>query len=235
MQYLDPDTGEPAGFVGLVGKMLARDLGVRAEFVDLERVVHVGEHVDAPWIDHLPYLLDGRVEIMLKHGNTPRRSLEAEFTTEPILCQKSSIVVRRDGGMFDENDLNQAGRVIAVLAKSSQEFHARERYPSAEVRAFPDGYNLLGAVLSGEADACLPDYQVKDFFAEHPECTALPTYDGRPFISYCIHPCIKPGEQRLLNWLNSWVAFRKAQEGVFERVLERAKRDFEAKRERISA
>lgn len=34
-QYLDPRTGEPAGVVGLVGKLLAQDLGVRAEFVEL--------------------------------------------------------------------------------------------------------------------------------------------------------------------------------------------------------
>ncbi|NJL44274.1 MAG: hypothetical protein HC945_03100 [Nitrosarchaeum sp.] len=34
-QYLDADTGEPAGVVGLTGQLLAEDLGVRAEFVEL--------------------------------------------------------------------------------------------------------------------------------------------------------------------------------------------------------
>jgi ABC-type amino acid transport substrate-binding protein len=233
LMYFDPDTGEAEGFVGRVGKMLAKDLGVRPTFVIIPRVVHVGENVDYPWVDQLPYLLDGRVDIMLKHGNTPRRCLEAEFATQSILTKEAVIVVRRDGSMFDERDLNQPGRVVAVWSGSSQEYHARERFPLAEVRGFSDDHDICGAVAAREVDACLPDDGVPAFFAAHPECVALPTHDGRPFVAYCIHPCIKPGDQRFLNWLNSWIAFRKAQEGVFQRVLEAAKRDFEAKRERI--
>jgi hypothetical protein len=44
--------------------------------------------------------------------------------------------------------------------------------------------------------------------------------DGQPIIPYkdCVHPCIKPGDQRFLNWLNSWMAFNKAT-GKFDRIM----------------
>ena len=83
-QYLDPDTGEPAGLVALVGELLAQDLNVRAEFVNM------------PWADHISALLDGRIDISVKHTLTPHRALQVEFTVYSILCEEGRIVVRRD-------------------------------------------------------------------------------------------------------------------------------------------
>jgi ABC-type amino acid transport substrate-binding protein len=210
-QYLDPATGEPAGLVGLVGQLLAEDLGVQVEFVEL------------PWAEHLAALLTGRVDISIKHTLTPQRAFEVEFTVHSLLCEEGRVVVRRSREWQNEIDLNQAQRVIAGAKGSSQEIHSRRRYPLAQLRMWPTAQEALAAVALGEADACLHDTLVPSFLQSHPECTVLTRADGRPVVPYrdCIHPCIRPGDPRFLNWLNSWLAFHQAG-GMFERVVVQA-------------
>jgi len=227
MQYLDPDTGEPAGFVALVGKLLARDLGVRAEFVGQDQL---------PWSDVLPALRDGRLDISVKHTNTPPRAFEVEFTVHSIICEEGRFVIRRDRGLRSEADLHQPGRIIVVAKGSSQALQGREYPTPAEIRILPTWGDTFEAVVSGEADACLHDTGVPTFLLAHPECTVLTREDGQPAVAYvdCIHPCIRPGDPRFLNWLNNWIAFWKPG-GTFERLLKVADRDHQTKVERILA
>lgn len=217
-QYLDPDTGTPAGVVGRVGQLLAKDLGVRAEFVEL------------PWAEHLPALLAGRVDISVKHTLTPQRALEVEFTAHSLLCETGRVVVRRERSWQSEADLNQPQRVIAVALGSSQEVQARRRYPLAEVRKFSTAQAALEAVALGEADACLHDTLVPNFLRSYSGCTVLLQEDDQPVIPYqdCIHPCIRPGNPRFLNWLNSWLAFHRAS-GTIERIVAEAEAAYQAK------
>ena len=224
MQYLDPDTGEPAGFVALVGKLLARDLGVRAEFVEL------------PWVEQVPAIVDGRVDISVKHTNSPPRGFKVEFIAHSIVCEEGRYVIRRDRGLHNEADLNQPGRIIGVVDGSSQALHGREYPPPVQVRTFPTKEDVFQAVVTGEIDACIHDTGVPNFLLAHPECTVLTGEDGQPAVAYvdCVHPCIKPGDQRFLNWLNNWTAFWKAG-GTFVRLLGQADREHEAKLERILA
>ncbi len=223
-QFLDPDTGAPAGLVGLVGELLAQDLGVRAEFVDM------------PWAEHIPALLDGRVDISVKHTNTPQRAFEVEFTQLSILCEEGRVVVRRDRGLSGEDALNQPSRSISVASGASQEIHIRERFPRATLRRYATTDEAFEAVVRGEVDACLHDTKVPVFLRTHPECTVLTDADTRPVTPYldCVHPCIRPGDQRFLNWLNNWMAFRRAS-GTFERLIAEAERGYQAKLERIGA
>lgn len=221
-QYTDPDTGEPAGVVGLLGKLLAKDLAVRAEFVDLT------------WADHIPALLKDRVDVCLKHTNTPERALVVEFSTGRVLRYEGKVVIRRDGGIRTEAELNQPHRIVTCGQGSSQEDQIQERYSQAQFRPYPKTEEALLAVAEGVADACLADASVPDFLRLHPECTILTDKEGQPVITSVdySHPMIKPGDQRFLNWVDNWMDFHEVQ-GTIERIREEAYRAFEAKFERI--
>jgi len=224
MQYLDPDTGEPAGFVPLVGQLLARDLGVRAEYIKV------------PWPDQISAIVDGRADISVKHTNSPSRAFDVEFTIHSLVCEEGRYVVRRDRGLRSDADLNQPGRVIAVSEGSSQALQGREYPPPVQIRTFPTSRAAFEAVAAGEVDACMHDTGVPTFLLEHPECTVLTTDGGQLAVAYidCVHPCIRSGDPRFLNWLNNWVAFWKPG-GIFTRLLEQADREHAAKVERILA
>ena len=172
------------------------------------------------WEEHIVALLNEQVDISIKHTNTPKRAFDVEFTIESILCEEGRIVILGSNDLKKETDLNQAHRIISVAKGSSQEVHVRERYPLAQVKILTDAQETLEAVLDDKADACLHDTKVPGFLALHKECTVLAGDDGQPIIPYkdCVHPCIKPGDQRFLNWLKSWMSFNKAS-GKFDQIM----------------
>jgi polar amino acid transport system substrate-binding protein len=223
-QYLDPDTRAPMGVVGHVGRLLAQDLGVNVEFVDV------------PWGEQIPALLEGRVDICLKHTNRPDRALAVDFCTGRLERYEGKIVIRRDSGIRTESDLNDPARVIAATAGSHQEMQVRERYPAARLRTYANAHEGMLGVLRREADACLADASIPNFLLLHQECAVLLDQDGRPVITSLdfAHPCINGGDQRFLNWLNNWMDFHHVQ-GSFEKLIAQAYREHEAKFDRIMA
>jgi polar amino acid transport system substrate-binding protein len=223
-QYLDPDTGEPAGVVGKVGAILARDLGVRPDFVGLT------------WDGQLPALLASEVDICLKHTNTPERAFLVDFVRGRLERYEGRIVVRRERGWREEAELDDPGRVVAAIGGSHQEAQARERYPSAGVLLVATEHDGMEAVRRGDADACLGDAWVPNFLRLRPECDVLRRDDGEPIrtsLDYG-HPCIRKGDPNFLNWLDNWMDFHAVQ-GSFERAIEDAYREHAAKADTILA
>lgn len=221
-QYRDPDTRQPMGVVGHVGRLLAHDLGVDVEFVDI------------PWGEQIPALLNGRVDICLKHTNRPDRAFTVDFCTGRLERYEGKIVVRRDAGIHNEEALNQADRVVAATAGSHQEMQVRERYPAAQLRTYANAHEGMLGVLRREVAACLADASIPNFLLLHPECTVLMDQEGKAVLTSIdyAHPCIKAGDQRFLNWLNTWMDFHHVQ-GTFEKLIAQAYREHEAKFDRI--
>jgi ABC-type amino acid transport substrate-binding protein len=223
-QYLDPDTGEPSGVVGKVGALLAADLGVRAEFVPVE------------WEHQLPALLEGRVDICLKHTNTPERAFVVDFVRGRLEKYTGKIIVRRERDWTDERELNEPRRVIATIGGSHQQAQAGRRWPAATVRVFVTEHAAMDAVWAGEADAALGDAWVANFLLLRPECEALTDERGEPIVTSLdyAHPCIKKGDQQFLNWLDNWMDFHAVQ-GTIERAIADAYAEHAAKFEKLTA
>lgn len=223
-QYTDPDTSEPSGIVGLLGQQLAKDLGVRVEFVDLT------------WADHIPALLEDRVDICLKHTNTPSRALVVDFSTGRVLKYEVRAVIRRNSGLLGLDALNQPARRVACGAGSSQVEIVHEQLPRAEMVTFAKTEEALMAVVNRQVDACLADQSIPNFLRLHPECTVLADEQGAPVIfsvDYS-HPMIKPGDWRFLYWINNWMDFHQVQ-GTLDRIKAEAEKAFDLKRDRIMA
>jgi polar amino acid transport system substrate-binding protein len=223
-QYLDPDTGAPAGVVGIVGRLLAADLGVEPEFVPLS------------WGEQIPALIDGKVDICLKHTNRPDRAFLVDFSRGRLEKYEGKIVIRRDGGIASEADLNRPDRVIAATKGAHQEIQVRERYPRAQLRAVGDAHEGMTAVLHRAAHACLTDAAIPNFLRLHPECTVLAAADGQPVVTSIdyAHPCIKGGDMRFLNWLDNWMDYHSVQGHIAGAIAE-AYRAHGAKFDRIMA
>ena len=61
--YRDPESGAPDGLAPKVGAMIASDLGVELEIVEIL------------WPDQIPALFDRKVDLLPKHTLFPRRAL----------------------------------------------------------------------------------------------------------------------------------------------------------------
>jgi ABC-type amino acid transport substrate-binding protein len=191
--YLDQKTGEPSGVVCELGKIMADDLSVRANWVNV------------PWPEQMDVLLDARVDLLVSYTITPERARHIEFVgpvlpSEIVLAHRSEIMVR------SVQELNQSDKRIAVWHGSSVAEVAAAQLPNAVIVEYPDPTN---AVEEGLVDACVIDGVTKIFMDNHPNLRLLRDDQQQMVIlaqelGYC---AIRPGNPRLYNWLSNWLAY----------------------------
>jgi polar amino acid transport system substrate-binding protein len=199
--YLDPETGEPSGIAPAIGDMIAEDLEVDVEFLDI------------PWGDQIAAVQAGEVDLLPKHTLIPSRALEVEFVDGRWLQIRITCLVRRDGPVQDLEDLRRPGVTFACWPGSSIETMIRRRFPDARLIGSPDPAVDL---IAERADAILIDSVTRRFMELNPGLTLLRDADGRAHVLSREHNkiAIRAGDPRFLNWLNSWYDYRDAQGDV---------------------
>lgn len=194
--YIDPGNGRPTGVVPELSRVLAADLGVELELVEV------------PWHRHMSALLADEVDMLLSFTNTPQRALSIEFAGR-LLPDQASALVNVGGTVGTYEDLQEASRVIAVPRGSSVADIVTRHFPSATIVESDDP---IAKVESGEADAMVECAITRPLLARHPQLRPLSDADGRPIslgMEYG-HPAIRPGDPKFLNWLNNWLEFHRA-------------------------
>lgn len=199
VQYRD-DKGEPTGFDVEVAKMVAADLGVKAEFVDLD------------WDALIPALLSKKVDILWAgHTNTPKRALVVEFGGR---LEKTDVVmvVPANSNLKSKDELNDPKKTITVLLGSTSEKAAKMIFPKANIRSLQQQEALL-EVEAKRADASILDrYTAVPFVKKHPGTKILKEPSGEPVVvsrEYG-HAAMRKGDQGFVNWVNNWIDFYRA-------------------------
>ena len=196
--YRDRDTGEPEGVAPRVSAMIAEDLGVDLEIIEI------------PWPDQIPALFDGTVDLLPKHTLFPKRALELEFATGRLMQIRVTCQVPADRAGAGIESLQQDGVRIAVWHGSSNRDVAERFFPAATVVDASDPTRLL---LDGSVDAIVGDAVTRRYLELNPELALLRETDGTLIILSRGYNkvSIRPGDARLLNWLNSWYDSRDAE------------------------
>jgi polar amino acid transport system substrate-binding protein len=196
--YIDPQTGEPSGLAPIISGIMAKDLGVALECVDM------------PWPEHIPALLSGKVDLLPKHVNTPTRALTVEFTNGRLMAYRVTALIPADSTIADKAELNRKEKVISVWHGSSIREIIQREFPLATMKEFK---SPSAEVAEGRADACLTDSVTKIFLEKHPGLKFLRDKEGKLviFSHEYAQIAIKPGDQRFLNWINNWYQYNEAQ------------------------
>ena len=195
--YLDKKTGKPSGVVCELGRVLAQDLGVQPEWVDL------------PWPEQMAALLAERVDLLLSYTNTPQRALQVEFAG-PWLPSQVVVMLSADNSVGGLEALNQPGVRIGVWHGSSVVRVAARVFPQAALSEHDDP---PGAVAAGLVEAAVVDAVTKIFMQKHPNLRLLRDRSEKLLIlshEYG-HPAIRPGDPRFLNWLRNWLDYHRAE------------------------
>lgn len=194
--YIDPETGKPWGIGPIVGGLIAEDLGVELECVDL------------PWPEHIDALLDGRVDLLPKHTNTPERALRVDFANGRLTAYRVTALIRKGSGLT-RADLEQEGAVISTWHGASTTQVALRHFPRAIVKEFKEPHV---EVIENRADACVNDSITHVFLEKNPGLDLM--REGGKLVVLSrefVHPSIRPGDPRFLNWLNNWLEYHDAQ------------------------
>lgn len=196
--WIDEATGEPKGIAIEIGKLLAGDLGVRPEFVDV------------PWGDQFAALFDGRVDILPKPTMTPERALLMEFS-DRLMAFEVVVIARRDQSI-ELDALNREGIVLSGWKGSSCNDIARRTFPMATLVEYVDENEAKDGVVDGRAHAIVTDAVTKVSMERRPDLDFVREKNGEKVVlarEYG-HFAVRVGDQRFLNYLNSWIDYNRA-------------------------
>jgi polar amino acid transport system substrate-binding protein len=198
--------GEYTGFEIDVASRLAKDMGVKAEFIPTK------------WSGIIPALLTDKFDIIIGGmGITAERNLKVNFTI-PYYNSGMSMFANTEKckGWKSLEDFNKPGVVLALRMAATPKAAAAKFMPKAEVRLFDSEPQAVQEVLTGRAHAMVSDAPFPAHtVAEHPDKLFLPvkgTFTKEP-----IGMAVRKGDPDTLNYLDNWIRIVEAEGWLSER------------------
>lgn len=195
--FLDPITGEPQGVVPELAKIMAADLGVRLQLVEVA------------WPHMMEAVVNDEVDLLMSFTNLPKRALLLDFCG-PLLPDDVMALVRRSEKATTLGELDRDGSVVAVPTASSVIEIARRHFRRASIVEHDDP---IAGVEAGDADVAIDAAITRPLLARHPNLRTMKdgesssTVLGREFG----HPALRQGDPRAVRWIQNWLEYHRAQ------------------------
>jgi polar amino acid transport system substrate-binding protein len=187
-------TGKLVGFEIDVASRLAKDMGVKVEFVQTK------------WAGIIPALLTGKFDVIIGGmGILPERNLKVNFTI-PYEYSGMSMVANKKlaKGFKSLEDFNRPDVILAVRLGATPVAAAQKFMPKAQLRKFDDESQAIQELLNGNAYAVVASAPMPAFQAlKYPEKLFLPlkgTFTKEP-----IGFALRKGDVDTLNFFNNWI------------------------------
>ncbi len=198
--------GKLIGFEVDVARRLAKDMGVKIEFIPTK------------WSGIIPALLTGKFDVIIGGmGIRPKRNLKVNFSI-PYEYSGMSLVANRKkaAGFSSLKDFNKKDVVIAVRIGTTAAAAAEKYMPLAKKRLFDDESQAIQELLTGRATAVVASAPMPAFQAlKYPDTLFLPLKGS--FTKEPIGFALKKGDLDLLNFFNSWIRVVAAEGWLKER------------------
>jgi len=191
--YKDKD-GKPAGYDIDLLNMLATDLGVKLNIIDVpDNAANIAN------------VQSGKADIVSAGlVNTPKRSLVLNFT-RGYVPYTQVVIVPVNGGANSVAQLNQPGKKITALTASTAFFRAQLLFPKATVTPLAQDEALL-SVATGKADACLIEiYLATPFIAQHSNVKLM--NNGQAVATEFGCWGLLAGDYLFWRYLDNWIAY----------------------------
>jgi ABC-type amino acid transport substrate-binding protein len=193
-EFYKDSSGNPAGYDIDVLNLVAKDLNVKLNIIDVpDNAANIAN------------VQSGKAD-MVSAGlvNTPKRALVMNFT-KGYVPYTQILMVTTNGGINSIADLNKAGKKITALQASTAFFRAQLLFPKATVAPLAQDEALLD-VATGKADACLvEDYLAKPFIAQHSNVKLM--NNGAAVATEFGCWGILAGDYLWWRWLDNWISY----------------------------
>ena len=205
MSVRDPATNSYRGFDIEAMEALAKDMGVKIEFVATE------------WATLVPGLTADRYDIFAGGSSlNMARARTVAFTDPYMEVGTVPLVQRASAERFkDWSSINQKGVNVAVLLGTVFEEQAKVHFPNATVRSVEKPATGYQEVLANRAQVTLTsNIEAASLVKNYPNLTVVGTRtdmrNKRPFA----YP-VPQGDATWVIFLNNWIALKKS-EGFFD-------------------
>ena len=186
--------GKLIGFEIDVATRLAKDMGVKVEFVPTK------------WAGIIPALLTGKFDVVIGGmGITPARNLKVNFTN-PYDYSGMSMAANKKlaAGFSSIEDFNRPEVVLTARLGATPVNAAKKFMPKAKLRLFDDEAQIYQEVINGRAHAVVasaptPAFQV----VKYPDKLFLPLVET--FTKEPIGFAVRKGDFDTLSYFNNWI------------------------------
>ncbi len=198
--------GKLVGFEIDVARKLARDMGVEVEF-----------HPDE-FRYLIPDLEANRFDIIIAGFSIEaRRALVVNFSEPYNVTDVTIATSKKMGGELKAmEDFNKKGVTIGVVEGMTSEDLAALEFPKASIQTYTEDSALFTDLVAGKLAAAVADSPRLEILGKlYPDAVAVP--DVAPLGTFPAAFAVRRGDMDFVNYLNSWIAARKADKWISTR------------------
>jgi cyclohexadienyl dehydratase len=197
MTLRDPATNTYKGYDIDVMKELARDMGVRIEFVPTE------------WKTLVNGIVSDKYDMTTSASITSQRIRTVGFTESYYQVSTVPLMHKENLGKFqDWNDINKPSVKVAVTLGTSQEQQVRRFLPKASIKSIEAPARDFQEVLAGRAHISVTsNLEASLLIQVHPALSLVPV--SEPLSPADLAFIVSQGDQVWLNFLNHWITIKK--------------------------
>jgi cyclohexadienyl dehydratase len=205
MTMKDPATNKYKGFDIDVMNELARDMGVKVEFVPAE------------WKTIVSGITSGRYDISTSVTKTQKRAEVAGFTDTYYKYGTVPLVLKKNLNKFSTwSSLNNSNVTIATTLGTSQEEKAKEFFPKSKLNSVEAPARDFQEVLAGRADGNITSStEANKLVIKYSQLAIVPDGEKNPAFLAMMVP---KGDDKWNNYVNDWIKKKKSS-GFFTNLL----------------
>ena len=205
MTMKDPATNKYKGFDIDVMSELAKDMGVKVEFVPAE------------WKTIVSGITSARYDISTSVTKTPKRAEVAGFTDTYYKYGTVPLVLKKNLNKFSTWDsLNNSNVTIATTLGTSQEEKAKEFFPKSKLNSVEAPARDFQEVLAGRADGNITSStEANKLVIKYPQLAIVPDGEKNPAFLAMMVP---KGDDKWNSYVNDWINKKKSS-GFFTKLL----------------
>jgi len=195
LQFVDPKTKKPSGYIVELTELMMKDLGVTPEWVQ------------TPFAQLFAALAAGKFDMVgIAATILPTRALQGWFAGIPAFYESNVVVVKKSSKAHSLSDLAKAR--FAVLQGSSQQASGAVIFPKASFKALATESDAATEVSVGRADAAIfSEFSTGSILQNNKN---LRTLGGPPLFVDANTYFMPEGDIKLWQWVTNWMRYQSA-------------------------
>jgi polar amino acid transport system substrate-binding protein len=193
LQFIDPKTKKPSGFMVELTEMMMKDLGVTPEYVQ------------TPFAQLFAGLAAGKFDMVgIAATILPSRALQGWFAGVPVFYESNVVLVNKKSNAHSLNALSSSK--FAVLQGSSQQASGQVSFPKAKFKAFASESDAATEVSVGRSDAAIfSEFSAGSILEKNKN---LRTLGGPPLFVDANTYFMPEGDEKLWQWVTNWLRYQ---------------------------
>lgn len=195
LQFIDPKTKKPSGYIVELTQLMMADLGVKPEWVQ------------TPFAQLFAALTAKKFDMIgIAVTILPTRALQGYFADVPAFYESNVILVKRSSRARSIAQLRTAK--LAVLQGSSQQASGEVIFPKASFKAMASESDAATEVSVGRADAAIfSEFSAGSLLSRNKN---LRTLGGPPLFVDANTYLMPLGDEKAQHWISNWMRYQSA-------------------------